>query len=199
MSERKASRLFKLIAAAFFVVCVAQLATGQSNKPPDDKETLQALLNEVSLLRQALQTLQRMSLDTYRSQLLVDRIRVNREDIRRLTAALNEARDMITRTQRAIPNTIDQQKLLENQIPLEVDSNKRAQLEFELKRARDAVEMYKSQLEPLKEREQGLATELRADQTKLDELEGRLDLLERAIESDREKLESDRPPPAKKP
>ena len=197
MSERKATHLFSMIVVLLFSFCITQSAAGQSNKPPDDKETLQALLNEVSLLRQAMQTLQRMSLDTYRSQLMVDRIRLNREDIRRLTAALNETRDMVTRTQRAIPNTIDQQKLLENQIPLEVDSNKRAQLEFELKRTRDAVDMYKSQIDPLKQREQDLATELRTEQTKLDELESRLDLLERAIESDRAKLESDKPAPRK--
>jgi len=199
MSQRKTGHLRKLITVLFFTLCISQLAAGQSNKPPDEKETLQALLTEVTLLRRALQTLQRMSLDTYRSQLMVDRIRVNREDIRRLTAALNDTRDMIGRTQRAIPNTIEQQKLLENQIPLEVDSSKRAQLEFELRRTRDAVELYKSQLEPLKEREQGLATELRTAQTKLDELEGRLDLLERAIESDREKLERDKPAAVKQP
>ena len=197
MSERKATHLCSMIAVLLFSFCITQSALGQSNKPPDDKETLQALLNEVTLLRQAMQTMQRMSLDTYRSQLMVDRIRVNREDIRRLTAALNDTRDTITRTQRAIPTMIDQQKLLENQISLEVDSNKRAQLEFDLKRTRDAVEMYKSQIDPLKQREQDLATELRTEQTKLDELENRLDLLERAIESDRVKIESDKPAPKK--
>lgn len=45
---------------------------GQSNKPPEDKEAIQELLTEVRMLRQALQTLQRMSVDTYRSQLMVD-------------------------------------------------------------------------------------------------------------------------------
>jgi chromosome segregation ATPase len=64
-------------------------------------------------------------------------------------------------------------------------------MEFELKRSRENSEMYKAQLERLKQREQEVSAELRAGQAKLDELEGRLDLLERAIDHDREKLERD--------
>jgi hypothetical protein len=45
----------------------------------------------------------------------------------------------------------------------------------------------------------GRATEWRAQQTKLEELESRLDLFERTIENDRQKLESDKPAPEKKP
>jgi chromosome segregation ATPase len=199
MDKRNASSLFKLIVVIFFTLGTAHLASGQTNKQPDDKETLRALLTEVTLLRQSLQTLQRMSLDTYRSQLLVDRIRVNREDVRRLAVSLNETRDMISKTQIQIPRTLDEQKLLEGQVPLEVDANKRATLEFELKRAREAGEMYKAQLERLRQREQEVSSDLRAEQTKLDELEGRLDLLERAIENDRQRLEAEKPAPDKKP
>ena len=108
-----------------------------------------------------------------------------------------DTRVMIAGTQRAIPNTIEEQKLLESQIQLEVDPTKHAQLEFELKRAKSGIEQYKAQLDSLKEREQELATELRAQQTKLDELESRLDLIERAIENDRQKLEVDKPAPEK--
>ena len=199
MSKRKPCHFFRLMVLLVFSLCITQLATGQTNKQPDDKDTLQALLTEVSMLRQALQTLQRMSLDTYRSQLMVERIHLNREDVRRLTLSLNETRDMISRTQIQIPRTLDEQKLLEGQVQLEVDVNKRATLELELKRARDAGEMYKAQIERLRQREQELSSELRAEQTKLDELEGRLDLLERAIDNDREKIEADKPASARKP
>jgi chromosome segregation ATPase len=197
MSERKATHSFCMIVVLLFCFCITQSVAGQSNKPPDDKETLQALLNEVSLLRQAMQTLQRMSLDTYRSQLLVDRIRVNREDVRRLTTSLNETRDLLAKTQATIPQSIDRQKLLESQVQLEVDQNKRAQLEFEVRRTKESIEMYKAQLDPLREREQELSAQLNSEKIKLDELENRLDLLERAIEGDRAKIESDKPAPRK--
>lgn len=99
-------------ASLTFVILLAaglyRPATAQPLKPSDDR-TLQELLDEVRMLRQALQILQRMSVDTYRSQLLVDRIRVHREDIRRLAASLNETRDLIAKTQTTIPQFIDRQ------------------------------------------------------------------------------------------
>ncbi len=171
---------------------------GQNNKPLDDKEAIQELLTEVRMLRQALQTLHRMNLDSYRSQLLVDRIRVNREDVRRLTSSLNETRDTLAKTQNTIPQFIDRAKLLENQVLLEADQQRRANLEFELKRTKEGIENYKSQIEPLKEREQQLTADLNTEKSKLQELESRLDLLERAIENDRQKLE-DKPAAAKNP
>ena len=72
-------------------------------------------------------------------------------------------------------------------------------MEFELKRTREGVEMYKSQIGPVKEREQQMSADLNAEKAKLQELESRLDLLERAIENDRQKLEQDKPAPAKTP
>jgi hypothetical protein len=122
MGQRKTGRPFKLIGVMFFAFGAAQLAVAQSNNLPDDKEMLQELLSEVRMLRQAMQTLQRMSLDTYRSQAMVDQIRIEREDVRRLTTALNETRDMITKNTAAIHQDTDEQKLLESQIQSEVDS-----------------------------------------------------------------------------
>lgn len=199
MSKRTVSSFVRLIAAVIFMLGLTQMTAGQTNQQPGEKETLQALLTEVRMLRQALQSFQRMSIDTYRSQILVDRIRVNREDVRRLTASLNETRDLIGKTQNTIPQFIDRQKLLESRVQLEIDQGKRAELEFEAKRTKDSVEMYKSQLEPLKEREQQLSAQLNSERSKLDELENRLDLLERAIENDRQRLEVDKTVQERKP
>jgi hypothetical protein len=199
MSKRAGSFFVRLIAAAIFVLFVAQISAGQTNQQAEDKETLQALLTEVRMLRLALQTLQRMSIDTYRSQLLVDRIRVNREDVRRLTASLNETRDLFGKTQTTIPQFIDRQKLLESQVQLEVDPGKRAQLEFEVKRTKEGIEMYKSQLDQLRQREEQLTAQLNSEKSKLDELENRLDLLERGIENDRQRFENDKTGPERKP
>jgi chromosome segregation ATPase len=199
MTKSKATYLLRVFGAVFFTVCLAQLAAGQNNKQPDDKEVLRALLTEVTLLRQALQTLQGLSLDTYRSQLMVDRIRVSQEDVRHLTTSLNETRDTLAKIQTTIPRNLDDQKMLEGQIQTEVEANKRAILELELKRSREAVESYKSQAERLREREQELSSALRTAQTKLDDLENRLNLLERAMDNDREKLERDKPAVVKTP
>ena len=199
MRKRKARTSFLLLVILFVWLGLVQSVSGQNNKESEDKAAIHDLLVEVRMLRQALQTLHRMSLDTYRSQLLVDRIRANREDIRRLTSSLNETRDTLFKTQNTIPQFIDRQKLLESQVQLEVDQQRRAQLEFEVKQTREGVERYKSQIEPLKEREQQLSADLNAEKAKLQELESRLDLLERAIEDDRQKLEQEKPAPAKTP
>jgi len=199
MSKGTVSSFVRLIAAVIFMLCLTQMIAGQTNQQPGEKETLQALLTEVRMLRQALQSLQRMSIDTYRSQILVDRIRVNREDVRRLTTSLNETRDLLAKTQTTIPQFIDRQKLLESQVQLEIDQDKRAQLEFEAKRTKEAIEMYKSQLVSLREREEQMSAQLISEKTKLDELENRLDLIERGIENDRQRLENDKTAPERKP
>lgn len=199
MRKGNAITSFLFMVILFAWLGLVPTANGQSSKEPDERTAIQDLLREVRMLRQALQTLQRMNLDTYRSQLLVDRIKASREDIRRLTTSLNETRDTLFKTQNTIPQFVERQKLFESQIQLEVDQQKRAQLEFELKRTRESVEIYKSQIEPLKEREQQLTADINAEKAKLQELESRLDLLERAIENDRQKLESDKPAPVKTP
>jgi len=192
MNKRRFGSFVQLVGVAFFSLTLTPLVVAQAAKPGENSDTMKELLGEVRSLRLALQTLQRMSVDTYRTQLMVDRIRINREDVRRLKDALNDTRDLITRTQRAIPNNLDEQKALEAMISVETDLAKKTQLEFELKRSKGAVEMYKSQVETLKQREEDLTAELRTEQAKLEELENHLNLLEQTIENDRQKLESDK-------
>ena len=198
MRKERTRTLFLVVITLLTGLSVVQGVKGQNNKPAEEKEAIQELLSEVRMLRQALQTLHRMNLDSYRSQLLVDRIRVNREDVRRLTSSLNETRDTLAKTQNTIPQFVDRLKLLENQVLLEADQQRRANLEFEVRRTKEGIELYKSQIEPLKEREQQLAADLNTEKSKLQELESRLDLLERGIENDRQKLE-DKPAAAKNP
>ena len=188
----KLSKRMILVAVAFLLLFAsAQSAAAQAKREPD--QTMEELLQEVRQLRQALQTLQRMSVDTYRSQLLVDRIRVNREDVRRLTDSLDDTRELLSKTQATIPQFTEKHKLLEARAQTEVDQNKKAELELEAKQIKDSLERYKAQVEPLKEREQKMAAELNVERSKLEELEHRLDLLERTIEADRQKLEGDKP------
>ena len=82
----------------------------------------------------------------------------------------------------------------ETQVQLEVDQLKRSQWEFELKRSKEMLENYKSQIEPMKEREQQLQAELNKEKAQLDELDGRLNMLERSIENDRQKLDASTSP-----
>src|SRR6476646_7950339 len=163
------SRLFAIGLAAFlsFVSVGGVRAQGTGKAEMDD--TTRQLLEEVRALRQALQTIQRMSMDTYRSQLLVERLRADRDDVRRLTSSLNDAHETLTRTQSTIPQFQEQQKMLESRLQLEVDQSRCAEFEFEIRRTKDAIENYKGQIEPLKEREQQLTTDLNNAKGRLEE------------------------------
>jgi DNA repair ATPase RecN len=193
MKPGRSAHIFRAAAAIVFGLCFAPLAVAQDAKAADNKDTMQQLLTEVRMLRQAFEAVQRISVDTYRSQLLVDRIRAGREEVRRLTASLNDTRETLRRTLVTIPNFTDDVKMQETQLQGEFDPSKRAQREFELKKTKEMLENYKAEIEPLKEREQQIQAESNKEKAQLDELEGRLDLLERAIENDRGKLDKDAP------
>lgn len=172
--------------AAFLLLCLilSDPAQAQSTKQPDDNRTLQSLLNEVHLLRK---TLQRTGLNTYRSQIILERMSAHNEQVVRLTRMLEDVRDEMEKIEATIPRFIEQSKLTESQIEQEADTNKRALLEFEHKERKQAVERYKLRLERQREREQQLSNQLRAEQSKLGELESRLDALEREIENEVER------------
>ena len=199
MNPTRAKRFLWWAALIAVALAAHGAAVGQGNKTSEDREAMQALLAEVRLLRQALQSLQIMNVDNQRSQLLADRIRVYREDVRRLSSSLTETRDLLAKTQTTIPQFIERQKLLEVQAQTEVDQGKRAELEFELRRTKGAVEIYKGQVETFKEREQQISAELNLGKARLEELENRLDQLDRTIENDRQKLDSEKATPQKPP
>jgi uncharacterized protein YdcH (DUF465 family) len=178
MNYKKASLLGWV--AAFLLFCLASdFAQAQNPKQPDDNQIIQSLLNEVRLLRK---TLQRTGLNTYRSHIIIAMMQTHNEHVVRLTRQHEELRNEIDKIETTIPRFIEQGKVIEEQIEREIDVNKRARLEFEYKDKKRDIEQYKMQLERRREREQQLATQLRAEQAKLTELESRLDMLEREIE-----------------
>lgn len=187
MNHRKAS-LLCWVAAFFLCGLAADLAQAQNTKQPDDNQTIQALLTEVRLLRK---TLARTGLNTYRSQIIVALMQTHNEQVVRLTRQHEELRNEIEKIEATIPRYIEQGKVIEEQIEREIDANKRARLELEYKDKKRDVEQYKTLLERRREREQQLSTQLRAEQTKLAELESRLDMLEREIENEIDRQRSE--------
>jgi hypothetical protein len=66
--SRQNLRSFRLLVLVMLAMGgVAGSVSAQAAKP-DDKENLQQLLSEVWMLRQTLQALERMNVDTYRTQ-----------------------------------------------------------------------------------------------------------------------------------
>lgn len=185
MKHVKSSCLRRLVTLLFLCIVFSISANAQSTKQPDDNRALQSLMNEVRLLRQ---TLQRTGLNAYRSQIIVERLRAHSEKAERLSRMLEDIRSVIEKTEVTIPRMIEQDKIMESQVEQEPDAKKRARLEFEIKNTKQSIERYKQSLERLRERELQLSTQLRAEQTKVVELESRLDGLEREIENEIERL-----------
>lgn len=163
-------------------------AVAQNTKPVDDSQTIQALLTEVRLLRR---TLQQTGLNAYRSQLIVEGMRARNEKVERLTRQIEDVRGEIENIGTTIPRMTEQGKMVETLIEQEADPNRRVQLEFEAKNIKQSIEQYKVRQERQREREQQLATQLRAEQARLSELETRLDQLEREIENEILRVQQD--------
>jgi hypothetical protein len=177
-----------LLFCLFALTTDTHAQTDSASKPPEGDPVTRSLLNEVRLLRQ---TLQSTGLNAYRSQILLERIKISNEQVIRLTRALTEVRDQLEKTEQTIPRIGEQQKMMETLVEAEVDPVKRARMEFEMKDMKRSVERYKTELERLKEREQQQATQLREEQSKLSELESRLQRLEDQIEIEAQRLKSE--------
>jgi len=173
-------------------LCFINGASAQTDMKADADPLTKALLNEVRLLRQ---TLQNTSLNAYRSQILLERIKINNEQIVRLSATLGATREMLEKTESTIPRLGEQIKLLETMIENETDVVTRAQMEFEVKDHKRWVEVYKGQVVRFREREQEQAAQLREQQGKLAELERRLENLDDQIENETQGLKSERKQP----
>ncbi len=160
----------------------------QASPTREEGPTLQALLTEVRALRQ---TLQRTGLNAYRSQIILEGLRVQHGQVERLGRELEETREQAEKVENTIPAFEEQAKLMEAQVARGMDVDKRAQLEYELKQRKLSVDRYKVILERLKEREARLSTQLRLAQSRETELENRLEGLEREIENEIQRLRTE--------
>jgi predicted nucleic acid-binding Zn-ribbon protein len=192
MRFHKKVSLFSLL--LFTMLCTVSTGSAQNElKTSEPDPTIKSLLNEVRLLRQ---TLQNTGLNAYRSQILLERIKISNEQVVRLTQALSETRDQMEKTALTIPRMGEQQKVLETMVEAEVDLAKRARMEFEVKDIKHSIERYRTELDRMKEREQQQTTQLREEQSKLSDLETRLQRLEDQIENEIQRLKEE---PVKQP
>jgi predicted nucleic acid-binding Zn-ribbon protein len=146
------------------------------------------LLDEVRLLRQ---TLQRINLNAYRSQIIVERIRAQNDRVSRLARSLEDIRDEMADVQVMINQFNDRAKSADKQLQEEPDEKRRAQMEDEYKELKYMVDINRQKEQRLREREMRLSDQLRVEQAKLDDFEGRLDALEREIFDELNKQETE--------
>jgi hypothetical protein len=164
----KPSRLVTLFAVALFAVAVDCQA--QTGAKPD--QVVQELLGEVHQLRVAMQ---QMSVNAFRGQIMVERLRLQQESVSRLSKELQEVRNGISELKSLEPVAKERLVDAEDQFERGVISEPR------VKELRASLVDMKRRQQTLDEREVQLSIELTQERNSLADLNRRLDELEREM------------------
>jgi chromosome segregation ATPase len=160
----------------------------------EGEQTMQALLNEVRQLRFAIQ---RSNLSAYHAQLIIERMRSQRQHVDRLTESLHETRDRIANVK--MPQAEFQQELkkIEARLSQEREPERRQDLEEQQGMFKTRLATLAKEETRLQESESQLAAQLQIEQARLAELDDQLDALRRELEMT--PAENKRPQGAKRP
>ena len=163
-----------------FYSCPAVLGLAQGQTPTSDSRTLQSILEEVSKLRQDLQT---TSATVQRMQILLYRVRNQMDVVARATQRLDEARAGATQAKFQRTELAHRVKQQEEFLERTQDPASRKEIEDELARLKDWMEKTAGSEPEAQAKEAECTNELRLEQAKLNELQDRLDRLDKKLEN----------------
>jgi chromosome segregation ATPase len=145
----------------------------------DNEQTMQALLNEVRQLRLAIQ---KSNLSAYHAQLIIERMRSQRQHVDRLTERLRETRDRIANGK--IPQAEFEHELKKNDrfLSQEWPAERRQDLEEQHDMFKTRLAALAKEETRLQEVESQLTAQLQIEQARLAELDDQLDALRRELE-----------------
>jgi hypothetical protein len=170
----------------FLLVCLAYTASfkviGRASplQSSADAQVLQSLLTEVRELRIALQ---RSNLTTFRTQVALERMRLQIERVQKSRESLDRTREELANEKSSRQSIADRMKELESQISAERDELKRGQLNADQIELKNALNQAGFREEQQREKENRLSAELQDEQTKLDEMNNKLEAMERKLEA----------------
>ena len=170
----KRSTLFTFFGAAALILFVSPDSRAQSGIAPNaggpkQDQVIQELLGEVRQLRIALQ---HISVNAYRGQVMVERLKLQQEQVNRLTQELNSTRNQISEmrsTQVSAKAKLDE---------AEKQQDKGLVSESLTARYKEVLEELKRREQSLSEREIQVTTQLEIERANLTDLNKRLDALE---------------------
>lgn len=175
----------QILAGAFVVLVLCgfgwiSVSSGQAPSGQSDGQTVKALLDEVRLLRLAMQ---RNGVATYRAQITLERLKLQQARVDELLKEQAELRSRIKDFEQNLPNLTGQLTELEKMVALATTPSERNEREMMIRRVNDAIEREKRQIQELREREPQVAARVQTEQAKLAELNESLDKLERELET----------------
>ena len=162
----------------------------RNSQGSDEASALRALVEEVRLLRLALERSQR---DAVTMQATVERIRLQQEVVNRLAQKLDDCRSELAAVELGLGRLPEHISDLERRVNGAEDATQRTLLESELKAVQLSLEDQKESASNQRQRAEQLKAKLRDEQQKLDELFERFTQLERPPDTELRSEVSARP------
>lgn len=144
----------------------------------DQAQTLRALLEEIRLLRLALEKSQ---YNAVMVQATIERLRLQQDAVNRLTQKIDDCQSELIALQLSLPRLPDHIREIERRMNSAEDAGQRALVESEMKAAQQAYEEQKERSDYQRQRLDKLTAQLQDEQRKLDDLFEKFTQFERLI------------------
>jgi chromosome segregation ATPase len=152
----------------------------------DDPNTMQAILKEIKLIRASIP---RANLNTFHADITLNRIRMQKELIDKLTTRLEETKALIKKLQEESQENLLIRRTLEQRLQNTYDPVQRAGLEYALEQLKLKTNTASITIQELNGQIYKLTNQVNMEQSRMDELNNRLDQVLRNIESQLDKQE----------
>lgn len=160
------------------LLMTATIASAQSSG--SDNQAMQALLNEIRLLRQDLRA---NAVASQRLQILVHRLEVQEAAVTQATREFNDAHSRVTGMQERLKRLNEQVDRFQEEKDNATDPEQTKQLDDALKQMRGEIAVVQGQQPDADQKEGAAEDALRTAQQKLEELEDKLDRVDRELEA----------------
>ena len=162
-------RQVSLCLLLLFLTSATALAQATPASRPTSEQSLQELVREVRQLRT---TLQRINTAMYKGQVLIERLKLQQEQVARLTRDLADARENLSEVK------VHQTRLTDLATKTEAGVESGTKHPGEIASLKAELEMLKEREQRLTAREIRLANDLELERARLNELNDRLNALE---------------------
>ena len=159
-----------LVCLLFLFFLTPENAAAQANTSrPTSEQSLEELVREVRQLRA---TLQRMNSAMYKGQVMLERLKLQQDQVARITRELSEARENLSEIRAHQTRLTD----LINRTEASVEKGEKDP--SELAQIKDELNIHKEREQRLATREVRLATDVEMERARLNELNDRLNAFE---------------------
>ena len=166
---------FLFLLVSFFVMPDSALAQTNGSRPTSE-QSLQELVREVRQLRA---TLQRMNSAMYKGQMMLERLKLQQEQVVRMSRELADTRENL------IEMRTQQTRLMESVIKMEEAVESGVKHPGDLAALKGELEVIKDREQRLAAREVQLSNDVELERAKLTELNDRLNALESELAPNR--------------